>query len=78
MLLQEVVLCATVPSSSTGLGLIALHDIQTGASLAAFKQTSSLAHCISHVVTKNGQGGILLAAQSEKALLNTFSFQKVP
>ncbi|KAF8489311.1 WD40-repeat-containing domain protein [Gautieria morchelliformis] len=73
---QEVLLCATAPSVNTGTGLLALHDIQTGTSLASFKQTSAAAHCVSHVETKNGLGGILLAAQSDKALLNIFSFQK--
>ena len=77
MLLQEVVLCVTAPSSSTGSGLIALHDIQTGTSLASFKQTTASAHCVTHVETKNGLGGIMMAAQSDKALINVFSFQKV-
>ncbi|KAF8587848.1 WD40 repeat-like protein [Ramaria rubella] len=76
MLLQEVVLCSTAPSSSTGSGLIAIHDMQTGTSLASFKQTSPAAHCTSHVETKNGLGGLILATQSDKALLNVFSFQK--
>lgn len=77
MLLQEVVLCATAPSTSTGSGLIALHDIQTGTSLASFKQTTAGAHCVSHLETKNGLGGIIMTAQSDKAILNVFSFQKV-
>lgn len=74
---QEVVLCTTSPSSSTGSGVIALHNIQTGTSLASFKQTSTAVHCFSHVESKNGLGGIMLSAQSDKALLNVFNFQKV-
>jgi len=76
-MLQEVILCATAPSSTTGSGFIALHDIQTGTSLASFKQTTAGAHCVSLVETKNGLGGIMMVAQSDKALLNVFSFQKV-
>ena len=76
-MLHEVALCAMVPASSTGSGLIALHDMQTGTSLTSFKQTSAASHCVSYVETKNGLGGIILAAQSDKALLNIFSFQKV-
>ncbi|KAF8518999.1 WD40 repeat-like protein [Hysterangium stoloniferum] len=76
MLLQEAVLCATAPSNGTGAGLIALHDIQTGTALASFKQTTSASHSVAYVETKNGIGGLILAAQSDKALLNVFSFQK--
>jgi pre-rRNA-processing protein IPI3 len=77
MQLQEVVLCTTSPSSSSGPGVIALHDMQTGTSLASFKQTSAAAHCFSHVESRSGQGGIMLSVQSDKAMLNVFSFQKV-
>ena len=77
MPLQEVVLCALSPSSGTGTGLISINDLQTGTALATFKQSSSAAHCTTHVESKNGLGGIILAAQSTKALLNVYSFQKV-
>jgi pre-rRNA-processing protein IPI3 len=66
-----------VPLNGVGAGLIALHDIQMGTALASFKQTTSASHSITHVETKNGLGGLILAAQSDKALLNVFSFQKV-
>jgi pre-rRNA-processing protein IPI3 len=78
MVAQEIVVCATHPSSSAlGQGNISLHDINTGASLASFKQTSSDAHCTAVVETRLGMGGLLLAAQPYKALLNVYSFQKV-
>ncbi|KIJ55698.1 hypothetical protein M422DRAFT_200031 [Sphaerobolus stellatus SS14] len=76
MLLQEVVLCSLLPSSGAGAGLISVHDLQTGNALATFKQNASAAHCTAHVESKNGLGGIILAAQSSKALLNVYSFQK--
>ncbi|THH13451.1 hypothetical protein EW146_g6764 [Bondarzewia mesenterica] len=78
MRLQEVVLCATTPSSSAGgSGAIILHDIQTGSSLASFKQTSSSSHCTAVVNTADGQGGFMLAAQPDKSILNVYNFQKV-
>ncbi|KAN0088557.1 WD40-repeat-containing domain protein [Tylopilus felleus] len=83
--LQEVILCATAPqpsgsgpaqASSTGPGAFVLHDLQTSNVLSSFKQTTSAPHCIAFVETKDGQGGIMLAAQSDKALLNVYNFQK--
>ena len=83
--LQEVVLCATAPQPSgsgsgpaqaSGPGAFVLHDLQTSNVLSSFKQTSSAPHCSAFVETKDGQGGIMLAAQSDKALLNVYNFQK--
>ncbi|KAG8220873.1 WD40-repeat-containing domain protein [Butyriboletus roseoflavus] len=73
--LQEVVLCATAPQPSgsapgPAAGAFVLHDLQTSNVLSSFKQTSSAPHCSAFVETKSGQGGIMLAAQSDKALLN--------
>ncbi|OAX32810.1 hypothetical protein K503DRAFT_575960 [Rhizopogon vinicolor AM-OR11-026] len=77
MLLQEVILCATAPQPSTsGSGAIVLHDIQTGTSLASFKQSNCAPHCTSFVETRDGQGGIILAAQQDKSILNVYNFQK--
>lgn len=77
MILQEVVLCATAPQASgSGSGAIVLHDIQTGTSLASFKQSSSTSHCTSFVETRDGQGGFILAAQQDKSILNVYNFQK--
>ncbi|KAG9312910.1 WD40-repeat-containing domain protein [Chiua virens] len=81
--LQEVILCATAPQPSSsasgttsGPGAFVLHDLQTSNVLSSFKQTSSPPHCSAFVETKDGQGGIMLAAQSDKALLNVYNFQK--
>ncbi|KAI0320863.1 WD40-repeat-containing domain protein [Amylostereum chailletii] len=78
MLLQETVLCATAPTSlqQGGPGSITLHDIQTGSSLASFKQTSASIHCTAIVPTVDGQGGVLLATQPDKSILNVYNFQK--
>ncbi|PCH44265.1 WD40 repeat-like protein [Wolfiporia cocos MD-104 SS10] len=73
---HECILCATAPSTSTGLGSIALHDVQTGTSLASFKQTSAGAHCTSVVQSRDGQGGFMLAAQPDRSILNVYNFQK--
>lgn len=80
MHLNETILCATAPgpsSSSVGTGTITLHDIQTGATLASFKQTSADKHSTAIIPTRNGQGGLICAAQSEKSLLHVYNFQKV-
>ncbi|TFY58203.1 hypothetical protein EVG20_g8242 [Dentipellis fragilis] len=77
MLLQEAVLCATAPSSFSGpSGTISLHDIQTGSSLASFKQTSASSNCTAIVNTTDGQGGLMLAVQPDKSILNVYNFQK--
>ena len=78
MLLRETVLCATAPTTSAGgPGLISVHDIQTGATLASFKQTNAGPHSVAVLESKNSQGGIMLASQPEKAILNVYNFQKV-
>ncbi|KAG5638350.1 hypothetical protein H0H81_000483 [Sphagnurus paluster] len=77
MHLQESILCATAStSSSTGLGNISLHDIQTGTTLASFKQTNATPHCTAFIESGNAQGGFILAAQPEKSVLNVYTFQK--
>lgn len=78
MLPQEVLLCAVGPSAGTTVsGGVYLHDIQTGATLASFKQTSADVHSTAVVQTQRGQGGLILAAQPDKALINAYNFQKV-
>ena len=78
MHLNEVVLCATAPSASgTGPGTLSLHDIQTGTSLASWKQTSAGLHCTAAVHTRDGQGGFMLAAQQDKSIMNLYTYQKV-
>ncbi|KZT59866.1 WD40 repeat-like protein [Calocera cornea HHB12733] len=73
---QEILLCALGPSAPGGSGGIFLHDLQTGTQLASFKQTAASQHCTGVVPSSEGQGGVLLAAQPDKALCNVYSFQK--
>ncbi|KAJ8494375.1 hypothetical protein ONZ51_g2400 [Trametes cubensis] len=78
MHLNEAVLCATAPSASgSGPGTLALNDIQTGTTLASWKQTSAAAHCTATVQSRNGQGGFMLAAQQDKSIMNVYNFQKI-
>lgn len=75
---QEIVLCATRPSSSElGSGFIALHDLQTGTSLATLKHTNASEQCTIACPTKDDQGGFVLAAQADKSIMNVYNFQKV-
>ncbi|KAJ6496765.1 WD40 repeat-like protein [Mycena vulgaris] len=74
MLLHETILCAATPTA--GPGAIAVHDLQTGSTLASFKQTNAATHGTAVVPSQNGQGGILLAAQHDKSILNVYNFQK--
>ncbi|KAI9064113.1 WD40 repeat-like protein [Trametes sanguinea] len=77
MHLNESILCATAPSASgSGPGTLALHDIQTGTSLASWKQSSAGLHCTALVQSRDGQGGFMLAAQQDKSILNVYNFQK--
>lgn len=77
MKLREVICCSTAPSSATlGTGAITIHDIQTGSQLASFKQTSSAPHSIAIIQGYTGLGGLMLAVQPDKAILNAYSFQK--
>lgn len=76
--MQEIILAAAGPTSaSQGSGCVSLYDIHTGTSLVSFKQTSAGVHGTTTVATKNEQGGLVLAAQSEKSLLNVYTYQKV-
>lgn len=77
MKIREVVCCSVAPPSATlGLGSIALYDIQTGSQLASFKQTSASIHSTAIVGTKAEQGGLIVASQPDKAILNVYTFQK--
>ncbi|KAI0641918.1 WD40 repeat-like protein [Trametes meyenii] len=77
MHLNESTLCATAPSASgSGPGALSLHDIQTGTSLASWKQTSAGTHCTAMVQSRDGQGGFVLAAQQDKSIMNVYNFQK--
>ncbi|KAG8930600.1 Pre-rRNA-processing protein ipi3 [Tulasnella sp. 408] len=77
MKVRELVCCSIAPpSAALGMGNIALYDIQTGSQLASFKQTSAPIHSTAIVETKSQQGGLILASQPDKAILNVYSFQK--
>ncbi|KAG8942725.1 Pre-rRNA-processing protein ipi3 [Tulasnella sp. 424] len=77
MKIREVVCCSVAPPSATlGLGSIALYDIQTGSQLASFKQTSASIHSTAIVGTKAEKGGLIVASQPDKAILNVYTFQK--
>ncbi|KAF4610801.1 hypothetical protein D9613_006895 [Agrocybe pediades] len=77
MHLQETILCATAPlNPAAGSGLIALHDIQTAATLASFKQTNAGPHSLAVLESTNTQGGFMLASQPDKSILNVYNFQK--
>ncbi|KAH9000358.1 WD40 repeat-like protein [Lactarius akahatsu] len=78
-MLQEVVVSTSAPApntQSTGNGSILFHDIQSGASLASFKHTNAAKNCTALIPTREAQGGLMLAVQPDKALLNIYSFQK--
>lgn len=78
MQFHETILCTTAPQTAgTGPGAIAIHDIQTGSSLATFKQTSAINHSTAVIESRDGQGGFMLAAQPDKSILNVYNFQKV-
>ena len=75
---QEIVLCSSgASSSSQSLGSVSVHDFRTGSLLASYKQTSAHIHSTSVFETKNGQGGFILTAQSDKSIMNAYYFQKV-
>ncbi|KZV72236.1 WD40 repeat-like protein [Peniophora sp. CONT] len=78
MSLQETILLATQPPAGAGAGSLVLHDIQTGAALTNWKQTSAGARCNALVPgSSSGHlGGALLSAQPDKAFLNVYTFQK--
>ncbi|RXW12812.1 hypothetical protein EST38_g13043 [Candolleomyces aberdarensis] len=77
MQLQEVILCSTTSQqTNAAAGAITIHDIQTGAILASFKQTNTAPHSIAVLESKSTQGGFVLAAQVEKSILNVYNFQK--
>lgn len=78
MTLSESILCSTFsPSPNSGSGSIALHDIQTGTTLATFKQTNAQVHGTAVAQSKYGYGGFMLTAQHDKPIMNVYNFQKV-
>jgi len=76
-MIEEVLLCASGPAAgNASLGSLSLNDIQTGTSVFSLKQTGAGRNGLALVESKGGQGGFVLCLQSEKALLQSYSFQK--
>jgi hypothetical protein len=75
--MQEVIITASTSTSQQQQGSILFHDIQSGTSLASFKQSNPAKNCTSLIATRDGQGGLVLAVQPDKSLLHVYSFQKV-
>ncbi|KDQ61569.1 hypothetical protein JAAARDRAFT_31026 [Jaapia argillacea MUCL 33604] len=75
--MHETILCTVAPSpTNPGPGYISVHDIQTGTSLASFKQNNATSHCTASLESKNGLGGLVMSAQQDKSILNVYNFQK--
>jgi hypothetical protein len=75
--MREVILSASGPISTQQSGSLLFHDILNGSSLASFKQTSASKNCTAVINSTGAQGGLMLAVQPDKSLLNVYSFQKV-
>ena len=75
--MREVILSASGPISTLQSGSVLFHDILNGSSLASFKQTSASKNCTAVINSTGAQGGLVLAVQHDKSLLNVYSFQKV-
>ena len=75
--MREVILSASGPISTLQSGSVLFHDILNGSSLASFKQTSASKNCTAVINSTGAQGGLMLAVQPDKSLLNVYSFQKV-
>jgi len=77
IIMDQVILTASAPISGSHSASLLFHDISTGTSLASFKQSTSAKHSTALIRTTPAQGGLILAVQPDKALLNVYSFQKV-
>jgi len=76
-MIEEVLLCASGPAAgNASLGAVSLNDLQTGASVFSLKQTGAGRNALALVESKGGQGGFVFCLQTEKALLQSYSFQK--
>ena len=75
--MHQVIVSASGPISGSHSGSLFFHDISTGTSLASFKQSTAAKNCTALIGTTPTQGGLILAVQPDKALLNVHSFQKV-
>lgn len=77
-MLEEVLFCASgLAPANASLGSISLNNIQTGNSVFSIKQTGSGRNGVAIVESNGSLGGVMLCVQSEKAILQVYSFQKV-
>ncbi|TDL24019.1 WD40 repeat-like protein [Rickenella mellea] len=77
MAFQESIICTTGPDSSNlPSGAITFHDIHSGTVLASFKHSNALPHCTALLDSRDNHGGLILAAQPDKSILNVYTFQK--
>ena len=78
MKIREVICASSAPPAvALGTGTVTVHDFQTGAHLASFKQTSAAVNSTAVVLGDPQMGGIVLTAQPDKAIMNVYAFQKV-
>ena len=75
--MHQVIVSASGPVSGSPSSSFLFHDISTGSSLASFKQSTPAKNGTALIGTTAAQGGLILAVQPDKALLNVYSFQKV-
>lgn len=76
-MISEVVVASTAGSSVHGSGGIFVYDTVTGSSLHSFKGSSGIAGACSAVPSTREFGGIVTTPQSDKGVLNVYSWQKV-
>ena len=75
--MHQLIVSASAPISGSHPGSLSFHDISTGTCLASFKQNSAAKNCTALIGTTPAHGGLILAVQPDKTLLNVHSFQKV-
>lgn len=76
-MLSEVVVASTAGSSVHGSGGVYIYDALTGSSLHSFKGSSGISGGCSVVPSTKLVGGIVATPQSDKGVLNVYSWQKV-
>ena len=74
---EQVIVSASAPISGSQFGSVLFHDISAGTPLASFKLSTAAKHSTAIVSSTGSEGGLIFAVQSDKPLLNVYSFQKV-